>query len=174
MSGLVDGPGTAGCLSVSEFPAVPLAIRDGREPMRSIGARQRVLCFGYLPGQANESHSRSSAKPQVKIHAPLIQAVNDSGRTSFITHQFIEPSVSHCRATPFRLLVQTKGSKEKDARVTRRRYAPNHCDARAEGCGKNSGGFGRPQTPCRTGAVRRKPFGPVLLVRFTRGPNTDG
>ena len=39
---------TAGCLSVSEFPAVPLAIRDGREPMRSIGARQGVLCFGYF------------------------------------------------------------------------------------------------------------------------------
>ena len=39
---------TAGCLSVSEFPAVPLAVRDGRAPMQSIGARQGVFSFGYF------------------------------------------------------------------------------------------------------------------------------
>ena len=61
--------------------------------------------------------------PSKNSPGQLIQTANDSGRTSFI------PSVSHCCATPFRLLVQTKGSKGKDARVTRRRYAPNHCQS---------------------------------------------
>jgi len=50
----------------SEFPAVPLAERDGREPMRSIGARQGVLFLCLLSfGQAKESESHNSAKPQV-------------------------------------------------------------------------------------------------------------
>ena len=40
------------------------------------------------------------------------------------------------------------------------------------GCGKNSRGFGRAQTPCRTGAVRRTPAAAARLRRCATGPNT--
>ena len=94
---------------------------------------------------------------------------------SFSTHEFAETLVSRCCATHFRLLVQTKVGKGKDTRVTRRRAA-RRTTAMLEPkrCGKNSHRFRDAQTPCRTGAVRRTPFGPALLVRFTRGLNTGG
>ncbi|AWN17258.1 hypothetical protein SALB1_3064 [Salinisphaera sp. LB1] len=53
---------TAGCLSVSEFPAVPLAVRGGREPMRSIGARQGVVSFGYFHLDKQTKVTRASAR----------------------------------------------------------------------------------------------------------------
>ena len=94
---------------------------------------------------------------------------------SFGTHEFVETLVSRCCATHFRLLVQTKVGKGKDTRVTRRRAA-RRTTAMLEPkrCGKNSHRFRDAQTPCRTGAVRRTPFGPALLVRSTRGLNTGG
>ena len=67
---------------------------------------------------------------------PLIQNAQGLSRRDFGTHEFIEPLVSHCCATPFRLLVQTKGSKGKDARVTRRRCAPNHCQSNKKFSGR--------------------------------------
>ncbi|ERJ17759.1 hypothetical protein SSPSH_003443 [Salinisphaera shabanensis E1L3A] len=94
---------------------------------------------------------------------------------SFGTHEFAETLVSRCSATHFRLLVQTKVGKGKDTRVTRRRAA-RRTTAMLEPkrCGKNSHRFRDAQTPCRTGAVRRTPFGPALLVRSTRCLNTGG
>ena len=53
----------------SEFPAAPLADRDGRASAQSADARQGVLFLCLLSfGQAKESESHNSAKPQVKIH----------------------------------------------------------------------------------------------------------
>jgi hypothetical protein len=46
----------------SEFPAVPLAGCDGREPLRSIGARQGVLCFGYFHLDKQMKVTRAAAR----------------------------------------------------------------------------------------------------------------
>ena len=53
---------TAGCLSVSEFPSVPLAVRDGRAPMQSIGARQGVFSFGYFRLDKQTKVTRTSVR----------------------------------------------------------------------------------------------------------------
>jgi hypothetical protein len=91
------------------------------------------------------------------------------------TREFVEPLVSHCCATHFRLLVQTKVSKGKDTRVARRREARRSTAMLVpKGCGQNSDRFGDPQTgwPHRRSApdtLRR-----CASRRFTRAPNTGG
>ena len=125
----------------SEFPAGPLdaAAAQGTDAQH----RRKTGCpllWLLSFGQANESHSRSSAKPQAQICPSVGSEHESSTYQAFGTHEFTEPSVSYCCATPFRLLVQTKGSKGKDARVTRRREARRTTaraipSSRAEGCG---------------------------------------
>ena len=46
----------------SEFPAVPLATCDGRGPMRSIGARQGVFCFGHFHLDKQMKVTRTSVR----------------------------------------------------------------------------------------------------------------
>ncbi|AWN15790.1 hypothetical protein SALB1_1592 [Salinisphaera sp. LB1] len=65
------------------------------------------------------------------------------------------------------LLAQKKESrKEHPHRRRLRRCTPMLAST---GCGKNLGGFGRPQTACRTGAVRRTPVAAARLRRLRRG-----
>ena len=67
------------------------------------------------------SASNCEGTPRGHRAAPLSYNSNGSSHRVLGTHEFIGPFVSRCCATPFRLLVQTKGSKGKDARVARRR-----------------------------------------------------
>jgi len=74
---------TAGCLSVSEFPAVPLAGRDGKEPMRSIGARQGVFCFGYFHLDKQMKVTRTAVR---NPNPRSIRAVNPRTLRAQTTH----------------------------------------------------------------------------------------
>ena len=94
---------TAGCLSVSEFPAVPLAVRDGRAPMRSIGARQGVLCFGYFHLDKQMKVTRTTVRnPQPQFTRAIEAKLAASSRQSFSKYQRAEPCVSRCGETPIR------------------------------------------------------------------------
>ena len=46
----------------SEFPAVPLAVRDGRVSARSADARQGVFCFGYFHLDKQMKVTRAAAR----------------------------------------------------------------------------------------------------------------
>ncbi len=73
---------TAGCLSVSEFPAVPLAIRDGREPMQSIGARQGVFSLGYFSLDKQREVPRTSVRNPKPNFTPTVDRNATQARTS--------------------------------------------------------------------------------------------
>ena len=88
-------------------------------------------------------------------------------------HEFVGPFVSHCCATVFRLLVQTKGSKGKDTRVARRREAPVHCDARSGGMRQKLTSLWRRSNSLPHRRSAPDTLRPCASRRFTRGPNTN-
>ena len=109
-----------------------------------------------------------------KLNSPnaLIQNSLAPGPDSSGTHEFIKPFVSHCCATHFRLLVQTKVSKGKDTRHGAGYAGALRCSRRRDAA-RTRAALAALKQAGRTGAMRRTPFAAARLRRRTTGPNTD-
>jgi hypothetical protein len=134
---------------------------EGMKPSNVFGMAR----FGCaLPGE----HARHGLVVDWTQQAPRVLLC--SATRLFRGYRRFELGVSRCCATPFRLLVQTKGSKEKDTRSPRRlrRSTPM---LTSKGCGQNSGRFGGPQTQnLGSGLVLRKTWGQVLCCAHKTRP----